>query len=89
MIKNVIQTERRVLNLKCEIFSKKFNFFSVVPTGNCGPLYSILSIDTMTGILGSFTHGLFKYEVEMVEMTPEEVDKNLFKKRRAVRRGSV
>lgn len=38
--------------------------------------------------MGSYTHGLFKYEIEMVEMTAQEMDQNLVK-RRHVRRGSV
>ena len=73
MITNVIHAERRILNLKCEVFSNKFTYFSVRPEDSCGPLYSILSIDPTKGIMGTFSKGLFKYEIEMVQMTEEEV----------------
>lgn len=42
----------------------------------------------MKGILGSCTQGLFKYEIEMVQMSPEEIDKTMFE-RKARRRGSL
>lgn len=89
MIKNVIHAERRILNLKCEVFSKKFNYFSVKPEENCGPLYSILSMDPTKGIIGTFSKGIFKYEIEIVQMTTEEIRQMQEKKNTPIRRASI
>ena len=78
-----------MLNLKCQIFSKKFNFLNMRPDIDRGPIYSILSLDTTKGVFGTYTQGLFKFEIQMVDMDQNEINNKKLNQKSGVRRGSI
>jgi len=46
-------------------------------------------VDPTNGIIGTFSKGIFKYEIEMVQMTEEEIRQMQQKKSKPFRRASV